>query len=77
VLLVFVPVLFELAGVLLAGCVELGTLFVVEPVVEFAPVPEAPGVEEGGSVVSGVGSGGNGFVRMLATISFIPASDLS
>jgi hypothetical protein len=68
------------AGVLLALA---GTLVVVvpgltEPGAGIAPeFPVAAGVEEGGRVVSGVGSGGSGFDKMLATISFIPASDLS
>ena len=42
------------------------------------PVPDvAAGVEAGaatGSDVNGVGSGGNGFERMLAIISFMPSS---
>ena len=83
-----VPVLFVLAGVvvLFGGCVEVGGTFVVLAAVPAAglapglPFPEAgvaAGVEEGGNEVSGVGSGGNGLVRMLATISFMPASDFS
>ena len=79
------PVLFGLAGVvvLLAGCVEVAGKLVFVPVPEFAPglpFPEAgvaAGVAEGGSDVSGVGSGGSGLVSMLATSSFMPASDLS
>ena len=51
---------------------------------EAVPLPGVPellagvaaGVEDGGNEVSGVGSGGSGLDRMLATISFIPASDL-
>ena len=75
------PVLFGLAGVvvLLAGCVDVAGKLVFVPVPEF-PFPEAgvaAGVAEGGSDVSGVGSGGNGLVSMLATSSFMPASDLS
>ena len=81
VLLVLVPVLFGLAGVavLLAGCVGVEGALVLVPVPEL-PFPEAgvaAGVAEGGSEVSGVGSGGKGLVSMLATSSFIPASDLS
>ena len=49
------------------------------PVLLVGVAPEVPiGVEAGaaGSEVSGVGSGGSGFDRMLATNSFMPASDL-
>ena len=80
-LLVLVPVLFELGGVvvLLAGCVDVAGTVVLVAVPEL-PFPEAgvaAGVAVGGSEVSGVGSGGKGLVSMLATISFMPASDLS
>ena len=37
----------------------------------------AAGVEDGGSDVSGVGSGGKGFVKMVASRSFNPASVVS
>lgn len=89
-LVVFVPagLVAELpvgATVLVAVCVAaepppgIAGLFVVAPVVPFAVAPEfdagvAAGVEAG-KEVKGVGSGGNGFARMLATISVIPASD--
>ena len=48
--------------------------------VEAVPFPElltgvAAGVD-GGSDVSGVGSGGNGFAKIPATNSFIPVSEL-
>ena len=74
------------AGVVVAGVFgAVGGLLTVAPVGVF-PVDEAPfpvpvaGVEAGteaGRDVIGVGSGGNGFDKTLATNSFMPASDLS
>ena len=70
------------AGVVVAGVfVAVGGLLTVVPVGVF-PVDEVPspvpvaGVEAGKAAI-GVGSGGNGFDKTLATKSFMPASDLS
>jgi len=66
------------AVVVVAGLVVPAPLPVPFPVPLFGVVPEVPaGVEAGaaGSEISGVGSGGNGFERMPATYSLIPASD--
>ena len=77
---------FAGAGVAVAGAplVVAGLFGVVVPAPLPVPVPfvgvppEVPiGVVAGaaGSEVSGVGSGGSGFVRILASISFMPVSD--
>ena len=72
-------------GVVVAGVFAVGGLLTVVPVGTFPvdgapfPVPVA-GVDAGteaGKDVIGVGSGGNGFDKTLATKSFMPASDLS
>ena len=75
------------AGVVVAGVlVAVGGLLTVVPVGTFPvdeapfPVPVVAGVDAGteaGKDVIGVGSGGNGFDKTLATKSFMPASDLS
>ena len=44
-------------------------------VVVMPPDVDAPVDAEGGKLVSGVGSGGNGLDNTLAINSFIPASD--
>jgi len=50
---------------------ETAPLLEVDPEVDAGVAAGA----EAGNVVSGVGSGGKGFVSILATISFMPASD--
>ena len=66
-------------GAEVAGALEEGAALFSEtaPLVEVDPEVDA-GVAAGadaGNVVSGVGSGGKGFVSILITISFMPASD--